>query len=67
MSSNSEEESIQVEEKGIPKEFLKDVWITPRINIDPENESHEEYVNKQIRNDLWIESFSKVNLFAHGF
>ncbi|KAL4507223.1 hypothetical protein ABPG72_002016 [Tetrahymena utriculariae] len=59
--SNNQLEEVKVEESKIPKEFLKDVWIQPKINIDPENEKHEEFVNKQIRNDLWIESFTKIS------
>lgn len=41
---------------------MKDVFIAPHSFNDPENPQHGEYVNLQLRNDLYFSTLHEVAL-----
>lgn len=44
----------------VPKDFLKDIYIAPHNFINPDNPEHGEFVNEQMRNDLFTDTYSKI-------
>jgi hypothetical protein len=46
--------------KWIPEAFLKDVFIEPHNFIFPENPEHGNYVNQQLKYDLFYDAYNKV-------
>ncbi len=46
--------------KWVPPDFLKDVFIEPHNFIFPENPQHGEYVNQQLKYDLFYDAYNKV-------
>jgi hypothetical protein len=46
----------------VPTDFLKDIKIVPHNFDDPENKKHGQYVNMEMRNDLFNEIYTKVKI-----
>lgn len=46
--------------KWIPDDFMKDIYIEPHNFIWPENPEHGEYVNQQLKCDLFYDAYNKV-------
>jgi len=46
--------------KNVPEDFLKDVYIEPHNFIWPENPDHGEYVNEQLKHDLFFDAYTKI-------
>lgn len=43
-----------------PPDFMKDIFISPHNFSDPENGDHGEYVNTQMKNDLYNDSVYRI-------
>jgi len=43
-----------------PADFMKDVFIAPHNFSDPEHPEHGQYVNIQMKNDLYNDSLYKI-------
>ncbi len=43
-----------------PPEFMKDIFITPHNFSDPQHPEHGEYVNTQMKDDLYNDSLYKI-------
>ena len=50
----------QSDRNRAPSNFLKDIFLAPHNFNDPENPDHGQYVNMQLRNDLYNEAVFKV-------
>lgn len=44
----------------VPDDFMKGKFMAPHTFNDPENPSHGEYVNLQLRNDLYFSTLEQV-------
>jgi hypothetical protein len=44
----------------VPDDFMKGKFMAPHGFSDPENPSHGEYVNIQLRNDLYFSTLEQV-------
>jgi len=53
--------------KNVPEDFLKDIYIEPHNFIWPENPHHGEYVNEQLKHDLFFDAYDKVTLLVCFF
>lgn len=51
--------------KRVPQDFLKDVFIEPHNFIFPENPQHGEYVNQQLKYDLFYDAYNKVKVILY--
>ena len=60
--SEKKEKSSEKRFKWVPEDFLHDVYIEPHNFIWPENPDHGEYVNEQLKHDLFYEAYNKVVL-----
>jgi len=60
--SEKKEKSSERRFKWVPEDFLQDVYIEPHNFIWPENPDHGEYVNEQLKHDLFYEAYNKVVL-----
>lgn len=44
----------------VPEEFLKGIFLAPHNFSDPENPQHGQFVNIQLRNDLYFSTLHEV-------
>lgn len=44
----------------VPDDFMKGIFLAPHNFSDPENPEHGEYVNLQLRNDLYFSTLDEV-------
>ncbi len=44
----------------MPKEFLEDIYVVPKLFINPENEEHGDFVNDQMRYELFHDTMEKI-------
>jgi hypothetical protein len=51
-----------MEFSNVPKDFLENIKIVPHNFNDPENKKHAEYVNLEMKNDLFNEVYSKIKI-----
>lgn len=43
-----------------PEQFMKGIFLAPHNFNDPENPNHGQYVNSQLKYDLYNDALSKV-------